>query len=66
MTRTVPDRPSETPAPTPGIQPAAAPSAHPASLPPLPGARTHEHLHNYPPPERWDVHVEYDAKAHPR
>ncbi|HEY3896933.1 MAG TPA: molybdopterin-dependent oxidoreductase [Pseudonocardiaceae bacterium] len=33
---------------------------------PLPGARTHEHLHNYPPPERWDDHVEYDAKAHPR
>jgi anaerobic selenocysteine-containing dehydrogenase len=32
----------------------------------LPGARTHEHLRNYPPPETWDDHVEYDAKAHPR
>ncbi len=32
----------------------------------LPGGRTHEHLRNYPPPETWDHHVEYDAKAHPR
>lgn len=32
----------------------------------LPGARTHDRLHNYPPPETWDHHVEYDAKAHPR
>lgn len=32
----------------------------------LPGHRTHEHLANFPPPERWDDHVEYDAKAHPR
>lgn len=33
---------------------------------PLPGARTHEHLRNYPPVSDWDNHVEYDAKAHPR
>src|SRR5512139_341681 len=33
---------------------------------PLPGARTHERLRNFPPPEDWDHHVEYDAKAHPR
>ncbi|MQA81900.1 MAG: molybdopterin-dependent oxidoreductase [Streptosporangiales bacterium] len=32
----------------------------------LPGARTHEHLRNFPPVEKWDDHVEYDAKAHPR
>ena len=32
----------------------------------LPGARTHEHLRNYPPVSDWDNHVEYDAKAHPR
>ncbi|MGH3096957.1 MAG: molybdopterin-dependent oxidoreductase [Streptosporangiales bacterium] len=32
----------------------------------LPGARTHERLRNYPPPEEWDHHVAYDAKAHPR
>jgi anaerobic selenocysteine-containing dehydrogenase len=32
----------------------------------LPGARTHEHLRNYPPPETWDHHVAYDARAHPR
>ncbi len=34
--------------------------------PPLPGARSHERLRNYPPPETWDAHVEHDAKAHPR
>jgi anaerobic selenocysteine-containing dehydrogenase len=33
---------------------------------PLPGERSHEHLRNFPPPEDWDHHVEYDAKAHPR
>ncbi|MGA9774645.1 MAG: molybdopterin-dependent oxidoreductase [Candidatus Dormiibacterota bacterium] len=33
---------------------------------PLPGARRHESLANYPPPESWDDHVELDAKAHPR
>lgn len=33
---------------------------------PLPGARTHERLRNYPPPSEWDHHVEYDAKAHPK
>jgi anaerobic selenocysteine-containing dehydrogenase len=32
----------------------------------LPGARSHERLRNYPPPETWDNHVENDAKAHPR
>jgi anaerobic selenocysteine-containing dehydrogenase len=32
----------------------------------LPGARNHERLRNYPPPETWDHHVENDAKAHPR
>jgi anaerobic selenocysteine-containing dehydrogenase len=32
----------------------------------LPGARSHEELRNFPPPETWDNHVEYDAKAHPR
>ncbi len=35
-------------------------------VPPLPGARHHEHLANFPPPETWDHHVAYDAKAHPR
>ncbi|MPY85228.1 MAG: molybdopterin-dependent oxidoreductase, partial [Actinophytocola sp.] len=34
--------------------------------PDLPGARTHEHLRNFPPVSSWDDHVEYDAKAHPR
>ncbi|MQA10839.1 MAG: molybdopterin-dependent oxidoreductase [Pseudonocardiaceae bacterium] len=33
---------------------------------PLPGDRRHEGLRNFPPPEQWDHHVEYDAKAHPR
>ncbi len=33
---------------------------------PLPGARSHERLRNYPPPSEWDHHVEYDARAHPR
>ena len=32
----------------------------------LPGGRRHEHLANFPPPETWDNHVAYDAKAHPR
>ncbi|MGH3328398.1 MAG: molybdopterin-dependent oxidoreductase, partial [Streptomycetales bacterium] len=32
----------------------------------LPGARTHGQLRNFPPPETWDHHVEFDAKAHPR
>ena len=32
----------------------------------LPGARRHERLRNYPPPETWDHHVENDARAHPR
>ncbi|HEX6150382.1 molybdopterin-dependent oxidoreductase [Nocardioides sp.] len=32
----------------------------------LPGARAHEGLRNFPPPETWDHHVAYDAKAHPR
>ena len=32
----------------------------------LPGARTHEHLRNFPPVEEWDDHVEFDARAHPR
>ena len=32
----------------------------------LPGARTHENLRNFPPPEQWDSFVQYDAKAHPR
>ena len=32
---------------------------------PMPGARTHERLHNYPPPESWDHHVEYDSRSHP-
>ena len=35
-------------------------------LPDLPGARRHEHLAKFPPPETWDHHVAYDAKAHPR
>ncbi|MGI8577738.1 MAG: molybdopterin-dependent oxidoreductase [Nocardioidaceae bacterium] len=34
--------------------------------PSLPGARSHEHLRNFPPPEQWDNFVAYDAKAHPR
>ncbi len=33
---------------------------------PLPGARNHEHLANFPPPESWDHHIEHDARAHPR
>ena len=33
---------------------------------PMPGARSHERLRNFPPPEDWDHHVEHDAKAHPR
>ena len=33
---------------------------------PMPGARTHERLRNYPPPETWDNVVEYDARSHPR
>ena len=32
----------------------------------LPGARTHERLRNFPPPETWDHHVAHDARAHPR
>jgi anaerobic selenocysteine-containing dehydrogenase len=32
----------------------------------LPGARTHEALRNFPPPQEWDNFVAYDAKAHPR
>ncbi len=33
----------------------------------LPGARDRERpLRNFPPPQEWDSHVEYDAKAHPR
>ena len=31
---------------------------------PMPGARTHERLRNYPPPEDWDSHVEYVARSH--
>lgn len=30
------------------------------------GARTHEHLRNFPPVSEWDHHIAYDAKAHPR
>ena len=32
----------------------------------LPGARTHENLRNFPPPEQWDSVAVRDAKAHPR
>lgn len=32
----------------------------------LPGARSHEALRNFPPPEQWDGFVAYDARAHPR
>lgn len=32
----------------------------------LPGARSHEHLANYPPVSEWDHHVALDARAHPR
>jgi anaerobic selenocysteine-containing dehydrogenase len=32
----------------------------------LPGARSHEQLHNFPPVSQWDDVVAYDAKAHPR
>ena len=34
--------------------------------PPLPGAHHYEGLVNFPPPERWEHHVEHDALAHPR
>ncbi|HSJ19438.1 MAG TPA: molybdopterin-dependent oxidoreductase [Nocardioidaceae bacterium] len=33
---------------------------------PMPGARSHERLRNYPPPEDWDAHVEYDSRSHPK
>lgn len=64
MTRTMPDRPGEPP--TPGDQRAAAPTAPRDAASHLPGARTHEHLRNYPPAETWDDVVAHDAKAHPR
>ncbi|MHB1501560.1 MAG: molybdopterin-dependent oxidoreductase [Candidatus Dormibacteria bacterium] len=38
----------------------------PGSAVDLPGQRRHEHLHNFPPPDTWDDHVELDARAHPR
>jgi anaerobic selenocysteine-containing dehydrogenase len=41
-------------------------SAARSAAPDLPGMRRHEHLVNFPPPEEWDHHVAYDAKAHPR
>jgi anaerobic selenocysteine-containing dehydrogenase len=53
MTETVPSRHH-----TPPVEPPLSPS--------LPGARSHEHLHNYPPPRNWDDVVVHDAKAHPR
>src|SRR5918992_5263496 len=42
-----------------------------AAVPPgdaaeLTGARGHERLRAFPPPEQWDDVVAYDAKAHPR
>ena len=36
------------------------------TAPELPGARSHEGLRNFPPPENWDHHVANDARAHPR
>ena len=32
----------------------------------LPGARSHEALHNFPPPDQWDSFTAFDAKANPR
>ena len=43
-----------------------APMNAPVPPVPMPGERSHERLRNFPPPEDWDHHVEYDAKAHPR
>ncbi|GLZ49776.1 formate dehydrogenase [Actinomycetospora sp. NBRC 106375] len=64
MTETTPrDAAPTRPAP-PATAPDDTPPAHDPH--PLPGARTHEHLRNFPPVENWDHHVEYDAKAHPR
>lgn len=68
MTETVPHRQSSensTSAPAPA--PARPDTGSPKQVGhPLPGARTHEHLRNFPPVSDWDHHVEYDAKAHPR
>ncbi|MFR9806992.1 molybdopterin-dependent oxidoreductase [Pseudonocardia sp. RS010] len=60
----------------PATHPQTAPAAPAAPTPearpdtpvghPLPGARTHEHLHNFPPVSEWDDHVQFDPKAHPR
>ncbi|MBN9109756.1 MAG: molybdopterin-dependent oxidoreductase [Pseudonocardia sp.] len=56
----------------PGTAPAAPAASAPAERPggpvghPLPGARTHEHLRNFPPVSDWDDHVQFDPKAHPR
>ncbi len=44
----------------------ATPESPGTVRPPLPGERSHEHLRNFPPPETWDHHVAYDARAHPR
>jgi anaerobic selenocysteine-containing dehydrogenase len=48
----------------PEVQPFEA-SPDPSAAP-LPGARRHERLANYPPVEKWARHVEHDAKAHPK
>ena len=45
-------------------RPIAVPSEF--SEAPLPGARRHEGLANFPPVQNWDHHIEHDAKAHPR
>jgi anaerobic selenocysteine-containing dehydrogenase len=60
MTETAPTPRPAPAAPTPGARP-RGPVGHP-----LPGARTHEHLHNFPPVSEWDDHVQFDPKAHPR
>ena len=70
MTDTVHGSQPEAAAPTAPPPPApAAPPPYPPAAPvghQLPGARTHEHLHNFPPVSEWDNHVQFDAKAHPR
>lgn len=52
--------------PAPAVPPAPEPHPRGPLGHPLPGARTHEHLHNFPPVSEWDDHVQFDPRAHPR
>lgn len=53
-------KPVESPA-----TPPSTPDSPPSTVT-LPGHRERGGLRNFPPPETWDSHVAYDAKAHPR